>query len=152
MKSIISILILLSPFQLSAQIGSIDNKISKADSVILISHKITREFEVTPEGKSKSAPTFLLNKDVNPKIILSRKLLIDKQELIDLLHLGDGTYKHTSATCDEPRNSILIYFKGKLSYIDICFQCQRIHTSDDLKTLVFFDQRKYEKVEALFKS
>src|SRR5439155_11703121 len=99
-----------------------------------------------------NAPTFLLKGNINPKIILSKKLLLDKQSLIDMLHIKDGKYKHTPANCDEPRNSILIYAKGKLSYIDICFQCQRIHTSGDLKDLVFFDQPRFAKVEALFKS
>lgn len=152
MKSLFAILIFLLPLSLFAQRESIQRKIYKADSVVLISHIITREYEVSSDGKNKTAPSFLFRRNVNPKIILSRKLLSNKKRLADILHIEDGIYKHTPATCDEPRNSILIYTKGKLSYIDICFHCQRIHTSEDLKSIVFFDSNKFAKMEALFDS
>jgi hypothetical protein len=152
MKSILILIVLLSSFQLFAQIESIDNKILKADSVILISHKISREYQYTAPGKSKNFPTFLLRGNINPKIILSKKRLLKTQNLIDILHVKDGTYEYIPGNCDEPRNSILIYTKGRLSYIDICFHCQRIHTSEDLKDLVVFDRDRFAKTEKLFKS
>ena len=138
--------------QLFAQNENIDSVIIKADSIFLISHKVSKEYQGVSDDKSEKAPTLLLYDDINPNILISKILFTDKKYLSDLLHVKDGIYKHVSATCDYPQNSILIYTNGKLSYIDICFQCQRIHTSEDLKNIVVFDQKRFRKVEALFKS
>ncbi len=152
MNRLLSIFLLSLPLKLSAQHENIDRKIKNADSIILISHKISWEYEAVEEGKSKNAPLFLSKGDVNPQIILSRRILLDRTQIIDILHVENGTYKHVARTCDQPRNSILIYKKAKLSYIDICFHCERIHTSDDLNHVVIFDHARFEKLASYFES
>jgi hypothetical protein len=53
--------------------------------------------------------------------------------------------------CDMPRHSIIIYKNDKQSYIDICFGCKRINTSNDIDfSVIDMDDEKWEDLQKFF--
>lgn len=131
-----------------------------ADSVILISHILTREYTYViyyekGDTRNKVYEPFLLNRAINQKIII-KKVLLNKTniaQLVNILKRPLPKFREiTVRDCDEPHNSILIYKKAKFSYLDICFDCLQIHSS---KNLNFsgddMDLRKWKQLEDFFK-
>jgi len=136
-------------------------KLQHADSIKLISHKITEGYAVTPETpigkpfiKDSSIYPFLINNKVNPKVIIESKTLnkVYRKKLVKIFE-RDVWLTKVLANCDEPQHSILIYKKNKLSYIDICFGCRRIHTSKDIDfSESNMDLQRWEDILRFFKS
>ncbi|MCC6762764.1 MAG: hypothetical protein IT252_16200 [Chitinophagaceae bacterium] len=142
---------------------------SKADSVVLISHITTKEFapKIVPdvaendsEGLKRwyeeypPAPPYLINEDINGVIILESATLSKKQieQLSEVINRKFYTDTIEYARCDNPVNSILIYTQAKLSFIDICFGCRRVHCSSDIKlSEEHFDDTKWQMLELLFR-
>ena len=150
---------------------SLKQKILLADSVVLISHEVTAEYsfgevpdwdiaDTTMNLKKWKAThpkplAFLEKGTFNRKIILESISLNDtnKAKLISVLLRPKKTKTLTLVKCDEPRHSILIYKKNKVSYIDICFTCMRIHTSKNIHLYLYnFDKRKWTELEQFFKT
>jgi len=116
------------------------HRITTADSVILISHVVTNENHDKPEAipndtTSISFPSFFSGDDINPAIIVQRQLL-SKSNIAALAKIIRKPIPKSNIgyvpLCFEPHHSILIYNKGRLSYIDICFHCNGLVTSSDL--------------------
>jgi hypothetical protein len=166
MKKLFSFIpILLLALSLSAQTtNSIIQKISQADSVVLISHILTREFGPiikydTEVGNKKSKPRppqrppFLKNGKINRKIIVEATSLRSsgRLNLITILSRKEILREIKMMQCDLPRHSIIIYKNNKQSYIDICFGCKRINKSKDLQfSEIGMDDEKWEELQKFF--
>lgn len=131
----------------------------------MISHVATEENHNKPLGKVVPPgivddtetivfPSFFVEKDINPAIIVQRQLL-HKQDVIALANIILKPVKYGSigyaSLCFEPHHSILIYTKGRFSYIDLCFHCSDLVTSSDLKlTNMDFEDGKWKEIKAFF--
>jgi hypothetical protein len=157
--------ILLFALSLHAQTtNDIIQKISKADSVVLISHILTREFGPiikydTEVGGKKSKqrppqrPSFSRNGKVNRKIIVEATSLTSasRLNLITILSRKKISREVKMMQCDMPRHSIIIYKNNKQSYIDICFGCMKIHTTIDIQfSEVDMDDEKWDNLQKFF--
>ena len=139
--------------------------INTADSVILISHVATQENHdkpdnlVLPLGMSNDTKpiefsSFLVGEDINPAIIVQRRFLTN----LDVVELAKIIQKHVKKSyigskplCFEPHHAILIYKKGRFSYIDLCFHCSDLVTSFDLQlTNMDFINGKWEEMKVFF--
>jgi hypothetical protein len=165
--------ILLFTLNLNAQntyaINRLNQKILVADSVVLISHNLTREF--APKIKRdyekgtkkinykkwnslyKPAPIFLINGKINRKIIVETISLSNsgKANLINILAKRKMSREVKMMQCDQPRHTIIIYKNNTESYIDICFGCKRINTSNDIKfSVIDMDDEKWEDLQKFF--
>jgi hypothetical protein len=172
-KIFLSLSILLIALNLHAQtinaINKVTQKILEADSVVLISHNLTRGFGpiIKPDyekGTKKvdlktwnklhpPLPLFLINGKVNRKIFLEKSNLKDsgKNILIKILLRKKISREVKVMMCDMPRHSIIIYKNYKQSYIDICFGCMRIHTSIDIQfSETDMDDEKWEDLQKFF--
>lgn len=139
--------------------------ITNADSVILISHVTTdenhdaRDVLVAPPGFVYDTtpivfPSFCVGEDINQAIIVQR-MLLTKQIVIALASIVQKPVKKSRISskplCFEPHHAILIYNKGCLSYIDLCFHCSDLVTSTDLKlTNMDFKDGKWKEMKAFF--
>jgi hypothetical protein len=174
MKKTFSILsILLIALSLQAQttnaINKVKQKILEADSVVLISHILTREFAPKikrdyEKGTKKvnykkwnslypPAPSFLINGKINRKIFVETISLTnsEKNSLINILVKRTTSREIKMIQCDVPRHSIIIYKNNKQSYIDICFGCKRINTSNDIAfSVINMDDEKWEDLQGFF--
>jgi hypothetical protein len=166
MKKISSLIpIFLFALSLNAQTtNDIIQRISQADSVVLISHILTREFGPiikydTEVGGKKSKPRspqrppFLKNGKINRKIIVEATSLTSagRLNLITILSRKEILREIKMMQCDLPRHSIIIYKNNKQSYIDICFSCKRINTSKDIEfSEIGFDEEKWEDLQKYF--
>lgn len=157
--------------QTNENIRFIKQKIQSADSVVLISHEVTAEYgiNIVPDWDKgdtsmnfkkwhKQHPPLLKFLDkgkLNRQIIRESLALIttNKTDLSNIL-LRQVIIKDVNSTkCDEPRHSIIIYRNAKQSYIDICFGCRRIHTSNDIDFSEFYmDEKKWTDLENFFKT
>ena len=132
--------------------SNLKNKILLADSVLLISHAST---SLKPRSEmSLTQYRLILSGKVNQKIIIERKIVKGKS-LQYLSKLISSPFKDKTiekGRCFNPRNTIFI-FKGKrISFIDICFECREIESSNDIKIPENdFDNSKWQKLEYFFK-
>jgi hypothetical protein len=174
MKKIFSLLpILLITLNLNGQttnaINKIKQKILEADSVVLISHILTREFAPKikrdyEKGTKKvnykkwnslypPAPSFLINGKINREIFVEKISLTNsgKASLINILIKISTPREIKAMQCDMPRHSIIIYKNNKHSYIDICFGCKRINTSNDIDfSVIGIDDEKWGNLQKFF--
>ncbi|MBK7375591.1 MAG: hypothetical protein IPJ02_08555 [Chitinophagaceae bacterium] len=51
----------------------------------------------------------------------------------------------------DPHHTIFLIKNGITSYIDFCFTCMQFESSNDLGSLVFFDEDKWFALERFFK-
>jgi hypothetical protein len=172
-KIFLSLSILLIALNLNAQttnaINKVKQKIIDADSVVLISHNLTRGFGpiIKPDyekGTKKvnlkkwnalhpPAPNFLTNGKINRKIFVEATSLKSNSRLnlLNILLREKISREVKVMTCDMPRHSIIIYKNNKQSYIDICFGCMRIHTSTDIQfSEADMDDEKWEDLQKFF--
>lgn len=155
--------------QTTDAINNLNQKILVADSVLLISHYLTRGFGpiIKPDyekGTKKvnlkkwnklhpPLPLFLMNGKVNRKIFLEKTNLKDsgKNILTNILLRKKVSREVKMMQCDMPHHSIIIYKNNKQSYIDICFGCMKIHTSIDIQfSEADMDDEKWEDLRKFF--
>ena len=172
MRSRLVILPFLFLFSLNAKgqtaenIKQLQQKLLSADSIVLISHvltagfapKIVRDIDARDTKKRTvqneiQHPQYLKNGKINSAIVKQRKV-ISKAEIAELSQIFRvEVVKETNLyKCDMPHHSIIIYKKGVQSYIDICFACKRIHTSNDIALAeADLTDNKWEKLKSFFK-
>jgi hypothetical protein len=100
-------------------------------------------------------PPFLINGRINKKIVIERyKLTNQDKEGINNIFLRQVNLDTVQMIkCDQPAHSILLYHDKKLSYIDICFGCKKIHTSNNINLDESnFDDQKWNELKYYFKS
>jgi len=132
------------------------NKVYKtfvaADSVIILSHKVT----YTPiRNIGDYSPRLIENGKLNEKIIKQR-LRLSKKDIDSLasilimpLKLGE-TFE--GGKCFIPHHGILIFKGDTCSFFDICFDCKHFVTSDDIKLSDSLRIITWEKLKAFFKT
>ena len=144
----------------------INHKIRTADSVVLISHALTVGYEVVKPPPHDSheqkawyklnplPPPFFYRGKLNRKIIKESISLDDPNKIIlaQILLRKAFIKNYTPTKCDEPRHSIIIYKNNEQSYIDICFGCHKIHTSNDIYfSELYMDEKKWEELKQFYK-
>ncbi len=136
----------------------------QADSIVLISHVLTREYWKVVEDydasdtllklpKQKPLPAFLKAGKINPEIIIELVKVSNRQALVDILSLPTSKEEYNSIRCNQPHHSIILHKDLSQSYIDICFQCEKINPSENI-TLESsdFDKNKWKLLADYFKS
>jgi hypothetical protein len=148
---VISVL-LLNLIKSSAQGASIIEKISTADSVILVSHEYSGLMSSSSAEKNKSV-NLISNGKLNSASIRERKKINTSQRdsLIKILSRPLDENSVSKQECFEPHHAILIFKNNKLSYIDICFSCNDFRTSKDIN-IWGFDQQHWKELVKYFKS
>jgi hypothetical protein len=145
-------------------------KIINADSIILISHRATREYggKVVPDWDIRDTkmnlkewykqhppkPPFLIKGNLNTEIILENYLLsIQDRPIINRILLRPVNLDTLELSkCDQPAHSILIFHNKQLTYLDLCFGCKKIHTSDDININESnLDEIKWKELKEYFK-
>ncbi|MCU0437644.1 MAG: hypothetical protein MUC49_06985 [Raineya sp.] len=120
------------------------NAIKEADSVFLISH-ISCCIGSEPIVKENQ-----INKDVLKEYIkISRK---SRVRLIHILAKDNKPKTDFTSFCFEPHHAIIMFLKGKTSYINICFSCRKYQLSDKDEGYYSFDYQKWEELKNYFMS
>lgn len=107
------------------------SELSKADSIILISHDDA--YSIKSEGISAPNDSLLLIVDdkINKKIIHEYIKVSLDDNLLELLSEQRKDSVIQNNQCFLPHHAILFYFGKKISYVDLCFQCKQWQSSDD---------------------
>jgi hypothetical protein len=168
MKLQLSILSLLFFLNTSGQsrenIKQAQQKILSADSIVLISHVLTKEFapKITedwdktkkrPPAKETFYPKYLKKGKINQAIIKQRKRIL-KTEVAEISNIFkyEIAEEKNQVKCDWPHHSILIYKNKSLSYIDLCLDCKQINTSKDIAlSEADLTDNKWENLKLFFK-
>ena len=129
--------------------SQLKQKFLTADSIIAISYGSNAD--------SIQGLEFLLKNEYLSLYSLRAKQQLDHtqiSQLINILTSGDRILGRKATTkYFKPRNAILIYKDSVLSYIDICFTCQRIETTDDIHFDDFdIKPDKWTKIKQYFKN
>lgn len=107
---------------------SLQDKLLPADSVVVVSHDDTNMSSVEKgTGKHIPPPRLVLNGRPNQKIIHERKTLADTavQRLARRFTTNVRTGVIETGKCFMPPHAVFLYHKGQLSFINICFGCER---------------------------
>lgn len=136
---------------ISAQ-NSLAEKIKYSDSILIVSYKAPSPIRFN----NKEEPDQIINNGkLNDIVIKERRSLnaSQKKQLKKILSLPFRDSLIDRAMCFLPRHSILIFAKGKISYIHLCFQCKEIETSSDIKIPNNdFDQATWKKLMLFLKN
>jgi hypothetical protein len=132
---------------------SLQEILNTADSIIIASHYSPYE-PIRDEKTSKYLPPFevVTNGKLNESIVQEHKKLNRKDihELSTILADSAIGSNHASL-CFQPRHGIFAYKAGKLSYLDVCFECRGFDASQDIGSKIVIDDRKYEKLLQFYK-
>jgi hypothetical protein len=128
-------------------------KLKRADSVLITAHEPTKGIvRIDSAGNQMPSPKLILDGKPNYGVIRESKFI--KGKAVDsLIQILDRPFKNNSlpvtlAACYVPRHSIFVFNGNQLSYIDICFECNRWERSEDLSKLGEFDSRKWREIKA----
>jgi len=90
---------------------------------------------------------------INKKILREQIVLTenDIDTLTQILLMPTNDSDVIYARCYYPHHAILIISKGKISYIDLCFHCFSLSTSEDLKLIEGYDEPKWEALLSFYK-
>lgn len=158
MKHLLLLTTLILTISLSSISQDINNwlvkKIKSADSVLLVSHKVTAGVSIVDDitGKQLTLPKLTISNKPNYGIIQERQLILESQldTLIKILVRPFNDDRIEIGNCFIPHHAIFLIKKGKTSYIDICFGCRRFDTSKDLSRIDAFDNEKWTALENFF--
>lgn len=132
---------------------SLQEILNGADSVVIASHYSPNE-PIEDKRTGKLLPRFEVVADgkLNEAIIQERKKLNRKdiEELGSIL-AAPAIEDSIAALCFQPRNGIFAYKTGKLSYLDVCFDCHGFAASEDFGSAVIIDNPKYKKLLQFYK-
>ena len=133
------------------------NKILKdiflsADTILLVGHL---GIQYNPPGQnnpSPTAPPILINGKRNTSIVKKQKIITKSEidSLVTILLRPISEDEGVSNCIFDPHHTIFILKDGAVSYIDMCFTCQQLETSQDLTSLPFFDNNKWTELERFF--
>ncbi len=137
-----------------SQRQSVTDRLGKADSVFLISHRSVPGSSISivdSTGKEISFPLFL-NGQLNPGAVLEKILLntAETKKLTNMLgYKRDNILEH--GLCFDPHHAVILFKAGSLSFIDLCFACRSFRTSEDIK-LEDIEQKTWEGLYSFFKA
>jgi hypothetical protein len=114
---------------------SLKSKILNSDKIEIVSHDNLYIIKGKP-GKDESYLTKIVNDGKPNKSIIKEWIKLDKTSTNKLLSILTNKSKESfpveSAYSFFPNHSILIYKKGKCSFVEICFDCRNYAISEDL--------------------
>ena len=132
----------------------IRTKLIQADTVIIVSHKITQGVKLVDDstGKNIPLPKLLIKGKRNKSIIVEQKIITGKDldTLMQILARPFADKFISIGKCFMPHHSIFIIKNGKTSFIELCFGCHRFETSKDLNSIEAFDEKKWDDLEKYF--
>lgn len=126
-------------------------KILQADTILLISHKLLDKYKKYEDVYN---PQIVENGRPNKRIIRQQKVLNDtsRKYLANLLgRLPNAVCK--TAPCFNPHHAILLFRRGAISVVNLCFECHTLETSPGIHLKVQdFDEQKWADLKSLFLS
>jgi hypothetical protein len=124
-----------------------------ADSVWIISHEVTGIGIRKENGESELRLLFKNGKLDSSLLKESRKLSkLDRIKLAEILAKPNTEMKTEMGKCYFPQHAIILKKGRKVSWIEVCFSCQKMESSDDLKINFFpIDNPKWAKIQSFFK-
>lgn len=148
----------------------IESKMQSADSIVLISHIVTKEYAAAPKPDWDArdttmnmekymelhppAPPFLKDGQIN-RAIITEAVKIDKERdaLKSILIRHVTNVDSSKFNCDIPQHTIVLYKSGKQSFIDLCFTCRKVHPSSDIEiSEKDFDENKWNSLKSFFQN
>lgn len=120
-------------------------KITQADSVILLSHLTTYELI--------GSPRLVVQNKLNQKIIKERyRLNASEMDTIARILITPNTDREIKNNrCFMPHHGIVIYKMGKCAFLDICFTCQHFVTSKDILLSDELSEQTWKMLEQFFR-
>jgi len=126
-----------------------------ADSVWILSHEVTGVYIGYDDSQSKSHERVLFEDDILDSTLLKESRLlggVERSQLARILAKPNTESKIEMAKCFMPHHAIVWRKMGKVSWIEVCFSCQKMRGSDDLKlTILEPDNAKWAELRSLFK-
>lgn len=124
-----------------------------ADSIVLVSH----ESLITSGEPGKGSIKLKLVLDGNLNYAIVHEIAkLDRNSIDTLTHLLTEPNNDTEIwqlSCFDPHHAICIYKKGKLTYFNICFGCQKFVLYDrDIVEEKILDQKVWQELESFFKA
>lgn len=122
-----------------------------SDSVFLISHdptfKVARD---TPLGYD--SVQLIVNGNLNKEIIKESIKIKNHIELVKILESKLTDSIITLNNCFIPHHAILVYFKNKIDYLDICFLCKTTETpKNSVFSKIIMENKTFDILESFFK-
>jgi hypothetical protein len=151
----IFLLLLLGPLLSLGQIStSLARKIVSADTVLLVTHGQTEGAVIRDEttGKYKNADTVVVGGRPNFNVITESKLIstAPRQQLVSILRRPFQDKTIETCKCFVPFHAIIVVKDGIASYIEICFACNSLKTSEKTASLDYMDKQKQKELQKLF--
>lgn len=128
-------------------------KLKSADSVLMVSHHKTKgHMAVDSNGNLIPFQELMLGNQPNYAVILERKLIKGSavDSLIRILTRPAARGNYVLKGCFSPHHALFIFKGNKTSYLNLCFDCKREESSDDLFKLPIFDPRRWEELKAFY--
>ncbi|MFT6981953.1 MAG: hypothetical protein ACJAUD_000720 [Crocinitomicaceae bacterium] len=115
-------------------------KLKNSDSIVAISHKTLDKYRFNKcdsLGNFIPGQSLLKSDDINPDVIV-KKFRLSTEQINELVFELSSEVKVSGVgACIDTHHSILMYSKGKLDYLDICFRCQNFTYSISSDKLAF---------------
>jgi hypothetical protein len=154
--TLLYLFLVATPIAASAQqhLKALADKVLTADSVVMISHRTTAGPVYDEKtGKTVNAPPLIISGKLNNSIVLESKKIdqATKAKLATLLMKKRKSGPIEMAKCYIPHHSIVIYRKGVISFVEVCFGCMGLRTSKDIRLSESdFDEKKWDELKAFF--
>jgi len=123
-----------------------------ADSVVLVSHLTTYVRISSEDGKAGAARHIVTNGAPDYSIIKEsfRLTVPETDSLFKLLTAPNTDSEYDDIMCFMPHHAVLIFKKGKCSFLDICLGCQKITGSPDVLFKYHISQQGWKDLTAFF--
>ena len=130
-------------------------KLVHADSVIIVSHETIAGISLVNDltGRFIPLPKLIVKGRINDKIVHERFRLGDTlvRTLAGIISRSFQDTMVERGMCFLPHHAVIYFKSGKASYVDMCFGCRRIETSEDIKITEFdFDDQKWDELVAFY--
>jgi len=154
--SIAFLLLFFSQGSSQQRLQILGSKLLAADSVFIVSHEATAGISIVDEKTRRPLPPpkLIVNSQLNAAIIHEKCRLTDTalQRFATIITRPFQDTVIERVMCFIPHHAVVLYSKGKPSYIDMCFGCLGIATSKDITiTADDFDFRKWNELVAFFR-
>jgi hypothetical protein len=155
MKLILVLFSIIFPVNIFAQSSesNVAIKLTSADSIKIVKHKLTTVNIYNEKTHKRYLSPQLLQKNKLNYAIIESIAAVDSSEtkgLITILTSKNEDEEIKQMTCFLPHHAILIFKKGIVSYIDICFGCRKIATTEDIITNSWLSDKSWKELEKFF--
>jgi hypothetical protein len=136
------------------RLDKLTQSLKTADSVWIVSHSETVGVTIVDEQGNRISRPLVENNKLNDKAIKERFLLneSDVKRLSIILGRPKKDLKIEMAKCFIPFHALVWKSKGKLLWIEIAFDCQRVDSSKEFSIDESdFDKRKWKELLGFYK-